>query len=133
MGTWTPKGAFIIDIDQQLSDPVRQKNFLPFPSPLFFHAWLAKDVIGVGPDVGGFPPPPSFLPPLHTPGHHAQDMKGGISGPTPPLNTYTAPGCGQTLKGPIPGAAVKVRCHQYVGWVVGRTANYWGKRERAPH
>ena len=72
-----------------------------------------------GPDVGGFPPP--IIPtPFHTPGHHAQDMKGGISSP----NTYTAPSCGQTLKGPIPGAAVKVRCHQYVRWVVGRTANY---------
>ena len=35
-----------------------------------------------GPDVGGFYPP-SFLPPIHTSGHHAQDMKGGISGQHP--------------------------------------------------
>ena len=27
----TPKGAFIIDIDQQLSDSVRQKNLYPNP------------------------------------------------------------------------------------------------------
>ena len=37
-------------------------------------------------------------------------MKGGISGPTPPPNTNTAPSCGQTLDGPVPGAAIKVRC-----------------------
>ena len=51
-----------------------------------------KDVFGEG---GGGEGGPSIIPtPLHTPGHHAQDMKGGISGPTPPPNTYTAPSCG---------------------------------------
>ena len=83
------KGTFIIDIDQQLSDPASRKIFLPYPTS-FPLLGLPSDMIGVGPDGGA----PSFLSPLHTPGHHAQEMKGGISGPTPPPNTCTAPSCG---------------------------------------
>ena len=84
------KGAFNIDIDQQLSDPVSRKDFPPYTFPTSLPLLgLPSDVIGIGPDVGGVSPTPP-----HTPGHHAQDMKGGISGPTPPPNTYTALSCG---------------------------------------
>ena len=103
------KGTVIIKIDQ-LSDPASRKIFLPYPLPHFSSvAWLAKRRDRCRAGCWGVNPP-SFLPPLHTPGHHAQDMKGGISGPTHPPNTYTAPSCGQTLDGPVPGAAIKVRC-----------------------
>ena len=83
-------GAFNIDIVQQLSDPVSQKDFPPYTFPTSLPLLgLPNDVIGVGPDVGAFSPTP-----LHTPGHHAQDVKGGISSPTPPPSTCTALSCG---------------------------------------
>ena len=110
------KGAFNIDIDQQLSDPVSRKDFPPYTFPTSLPLLgLPSDVIGIGPDVGGgFPYPPSHSWAPCT-GHEGWDIWSN----TPAKHLHSSQ-LWLTLNGPVPSAAVKVRCHQSVRWEVGR-------------
>ena len=66
---------------------------------------------------------PHHSPPLHTPWHHAQGMKGGVSGPTPPAKHLHS----SQLWPPFQGAGFttyKVRYPWCVRRLVRRTTNY---------